>query len=222
MGIRKQTLESYLFALLLTFLVPLPAVWALPASGDGILVHHDLSVVLTPASHEMTAEDRIELEIDEPVQSLTFTLARTLEVKSIAVETPSMTMRQERSSQLASFTIVQSPDTGTQRVVVMLPKEHGRKMTLVWVYRGLINDPPREPRHLRFVTPSETAGHIGTEGVYLSGGKSMVPRSPGFPQYFSGDCCDSGGVDSGWIGTESRADVNRRYGLFNMGRWRDD
>ena len=178
MSIRKQTLESYLFALLLTFLVPLPAVWALPASGDAILVHHDLSVVLTPASHEMTAEDRIALEIDEPVQSLTFTLARTLEVKSIAVETPSITMRQERSIQLASFTIVQSPDTGTQRVVVMLPKEHGRKMTLVWVYRGLINDPPREPRHLRFVTPSETAGHIGTEGVYLSGESQWYPDLP--------------------------------------------
>ena len=178
MSIRRQTLGSYFFALLLIFLVPLQDGWALPESDDGILIHHDLSVVLTPASHEMTAEDRIALEIDEPVQSLTFTLAGTLEVKSIAVETSSITMRQERSNQGASFTIMQSPDTGTQRVVVTLPEEHGRKMTLVWVYRGLINDPPREPRHLRFVTPSETAGHIGTEGVYLSGESQWYPDLP--------------------------------------------
>ncbi|MBX3333076.1 MAG: hypothetical protein KF876_03080 [Nitrospira sp.] len=178
MSIRKQTLGSYFFALLLIFLVPLQDGWALPESDDGILVHHDLSVVLTPASHEMTAEDRITLEIDEPVQSLTFTLAGTLEIKSIAVETPSITMRQERSNQRASFTIMQSPDTGTQRVVVMLPEEHGRKLTLAWVYRGLIDDPPREPRHLRFVTPSETAGHIGTEGVYLSGESQWYPDLP--------------------------------------------
>lgn len=182
MFIRKQTLGSYLSTLLLIFFIPPQDAWALPTGVDGILVHHDLSVVLTPASHEMTAEDRITLEIDEPVQSLTFTLAGTLEVKSIAVETLSITMRQQRPSQLASFTIVQSPDTGTQRVVVMLPKEHGPKMTLVWVYRGLINDPPREPRHLRFVTPSETAGHIGPEGVYLSGESQWYPD---FPDSFS-------------------------------------
>lgn len=42
-------------------------------------------------------------------------------------------------------------------------------------YRGQINDPPREPRHLRFVTPSETAGHIGSEGVYLSGESRWYP-----------------------------------------------
>lgn len=42
-------------------------------------------------------------------------------------------------------------------------------------YRGQINDPPREPRHLRFVTPSETAGHIGLEGVYLSGESHWYP-----------------------------------------------
>ena len=41
-------------------------------------------------------------------------------------------------------------------------------MTLTAYYHGTINDPPKEPRHLRFVTPSETAGHIGPEGLYLS------------------------------------------------------
>jgi hypothetical protein len=51
-------------------------------------------------------------------------------------------------------------------------------MNLVVSYHGLINDPPREPRHLRFVTPSETAGHIGSEGVYLSSETQWYPDLP--------------------------------------------
>ncbi len=39
----------------------------------------------------------------------------------------------------------------------------------------MIDDPPRDPRHLRFVTPSETAGHIGPEGVYLSSESQWYP-----------------------------------------------
>jgi hypothetical protein len=52
-------------------------------------------------------------------------------------------------------------------------------MTLQWRYEGAIDDPPREPRHLRFVTPSETSGHIGSEGVYLSGETYWYPDVPG-------------------------------------------
>jgi hypothetical protein len=48
-------------------------------------------------------------------------------------------------------------------------------VTLDVHYHGVINDPPRDPRHLRFVTPSETAGHIGPEGVYISSESSWYP-----------------------------------------------
>ena len=51
-------------------------------------------------------------------------------------------------------------------------------MTLDVHYHGVINDPPRDPRHLRFVTPSETAGHIGPEGVYISSESSWYPDVP--------------------------------------------
>jgi aminopeptidase N len=43
----------------------------------------------------------------------------------------------------------------------------------------VINDPPKEARHLRFVTPSETAGHIGPEGVYLSSETRWYPDMDG-------------------------------------------
>lgn len=57
-------------------------------------------------------------------------------------------------------------------------KEKG-EISLVWDYHGTVNDPPREPRHLRFVTPSETSGHIGSEGVYLSAETHWYPHLPG-------------------------------------------
>ncbi|MBX3302756.1 MAG: hypothetical protein KF693_11130 [Nitrospira sp.] len=175
MCIRKRITGSYLGVLLIILAALLQDARALPVSVDGILVHHDLSVELTPATHEVAAKDRIELEVDEQVKSVSFTLARTLLVESIAVGASSAALGQETSIQPVSFTTVQSPDSSAQRIVVMLPEEHGRNVTLVWVYHGPINDPPREPRHLRFVTPSETAGHVGPEGVYLSGESQWYP-----------------------------------------------
>ena len=52
-------------------------------------------------------------------------------------------------------------------------------MELEWAYEGVVNDPPRQSRHLRFVTPSETAGHIGEEGAYLSGETHWYPEMSG-------------------------------------------
>jgi aminopeptidase N len=51
-------------------------------------------------------------------------------------------------------------------------------VTLDVHYHGVINDPPRDARHLRFVTPSETAGHIGPKGVYISSESSWYPDVP--------------------------------------------
>lgn len=175
MSIRKRFIRAYLFSLLAIGITPLQDAWAQLAQGEDILVHHDLSVELRPATHEMTAKDRIELDVDEQVKSVSFMLACTLQVQSIAVVAPAMTREQKSSSQSAAFTTVQIPDTFVQRINVLLPEKHGRKITLLWVYRGIVNDPPREPRHLRFVTPSETAGHIGPEGVYLSGESQWYP-----------------------------------------------
>src|SRR5206468_3949568 len=55
------------------------------------------------------------------------------------------------------------------QVVVRLDRAARAGETLIvdFDYAGEINDPPKEPRHLRFVTPSETSGHIGLEGVYI-------------------------------------------------------
>ena len=172
MRIKKRVVWQHLLGLLLVIL-PTAEGNSVPLQNDDVIsVHHNSSVTLTPATHELAATDQIDLEVSAQVRSVSFTLAQALQVESI-------TLGQESSSQVASFTTVQIPGSTAQRIVVMLPEEHGHKVTLVWAYRGPINDPPKELRHLRFVTPSETAGHIGLEGVYLSGESQWYPDVEG-------------------------------------------
>ena len=175
MLIRKRLLPSCLIGLLSIAIVHTWVVSALPAQENVISIHHTLSVELTPAAHELVASDQIDLEVEPQVTSVTFTLAPTLRIKSIVMRMHSPLGRQGRSDEVVPFTRVQPPETPVQRIVVSLPKDHDRRVTLVMNYRGPIDDPPREPRHLRFVTPSETAGHIGVEGVYLSGESQWYP-----------------------------------------------
>ena len=175
MSIRKQVLRSYLIGLLSISIVHTWSVSALSAQEQVTNLHHTLSAELIPATHELVASDQIELEMNPQVPSVTFTLAHTLHVESIAMQTHSVSGGQRSQDEVVPFTANRSPETTVQRIVVSLPRNHGRRVVLVMSYRGQINDPPREPRHLRFVTPSETAGHIGLEGVYLSGESQWYP-----------------------------------------------
>ncbi|MBX3329066.1 MAG: hypothetical protein KF722_01590 [Nitrospira sp.] len=175
MSIRKRLLRSCFIGLLSTSLVPAWGVSALLAQENVTNIHHTLSAELTPATHELAANDQIELDVEPQVTTVTFTLAPTLHVESITMQTHSASDGQRSPDEVAPFTSVRPSETMIQRIVVSLPKDHGRRVTLVMRYHGQINDPPREPRHLRFVTPSETAGHIGLEGVYLSGESQWYP-----------------------------------------------
>ncbi len=172
MSIGKLALHACLISLLLIGAVLVPDASALVSNEEITLVHHDLSVEVIPTTHELAASDRIELEVDPHVTSVTFTLAQTLNVESITSE-------QGKSVEAVPFTSKRLAEASAQHIVATLPKDHRRKVTLVWTYRGLINDPPKDPRHLRFVTPSETAGHIGLEGVYLSGESQWYPDVAG-------------------------------------------
>ena len=175
MYIRTQALPLYLITLLLVGAVEARATVS-PADHESPLLHHHLSVELIPHTHEITVTDRIELEIEPNRPSLTFTLAPTLQIESIRMGTP---LALDTEGMALSFARMRSGEASSEQVTVTLPRDYSRKMTLTWTYRGPLNDPPREPRHLRFVTPSETAGHIGEEGVYLSGETQWYPDLPG-------------------------------------------
>jgi aminopeptidase N len=141
-----------------------------------VIRHHDLFVQIVPDQHLLIAKDRLTIEVPPQKSPIRFSLAPTLQVdrivlvqESAGVESPhDVPFELERGSMPESAQQV----TISSKVVV------AGLVTLDVHYHGVINDPPRDPRHLRFVTPSETAGHIGPEGVYISSETSWYPDVP--------------------------------------------
>ena len=144
-------------------------VHASSAAESATILHHELDLTLVPDTHELIAHDRTVLA-PTTRRTLAFSLAPTLTVDSVTTGD---------SRRLVEFTTEPSAEGSSQRVLVILPASDGAHPSLEWTYHGLINDPPKEPRHLRFVTPSETAGHIGPEGVYLSSESQWYPDLEG-------------------------------------------
>ena len=179
MFIGKSVVQSSLIVLLFAGVIPGLGYAALSGSDRATILNHDLTVELIPTTHELVARDQVELEISPRTTSIAFTLAPTLHVESIMLRALSIQGRQVRPDKVLSFARQESSHLSAQHIVVTLPAEHETRPTLVWSYRGVINDPPKEPRHLRFVTPSETAGHIGPEGVYLSSESQWYPDIEG-------------------------------------------
>ncbi len=175
MDIRTRLLRFCLISLLSTAIAQAWTGLTLLAQENVASIHHVLSAELVPTTHELFASDQIELDIEPQATSVTFTLAHTLHVESIAMRTSPISGEQKGLDKVVPFKSTRPLETAVQRIVVSIPKAHDRKVILVMRYRGQINDPPREPRHLRFVTPSETAGYIGSEGVYLSGESQWYP-----------------------------------------------
>jgi len=147
------------------------------AGPRAVIRHHELFVQIIPDHHTLIAKDRLTLEVPQQKTPIRFSLAPTLQIDHIALVQESggteslirdLPFEVERGSTPESAQEVNIPsqvvDTGLVKLEVH--------------YHGVINDPPRDPRHLRFVTPSETAGHIGPEGVYISSESYWYPDVP--------------------------------------------
>ena len=163
------------FSLLATLLVPAPAV-AEPASPLPTIQHHQLVLDLLPDSHELVATDQLTIAGGAPGQVLAFSLASTLRLSRI--EDVTLCPHPCESATPVAFDIGgSSGQSAPQRIILKQPPANPAdgSVRLKFVYRGIISDPPRDPRHLRFVTPSETSGHIGPEGVYLSSESQWYP-----------------------------------------------
>jgi len=162
------------------------AIAGLPSLGNGanlsssatITAHH-LTVELIPDSHELIARDLVQLRMDDQAKTVSFALAPTLRLDSIVMPTEAASGQVAQDGQPLAFTSQILSQPATQHITVTLPVTHTESLSLLWTYRGTINDPPREPRHLRFVTPSETSGHIGPEGIYLSSESQWYPDIDG-------------------------------------------
>jgi aminopeptidase N len=165
-----------------------------------IIRHHDLFVQIIPEQHALIAKDRLTIEVQQQKSPIRFSLASTLQIDSISLVQESagveslhdMPFELERGSTPESVQEVRIP---SQAVTAGL-------MVLDVHYHGTINDPPRDPRHLRFVTPSETAGHIGPEGVYISSESAWYPDVPESLSTFTLQAA----VPTGWtVVTQGRA-----------------
>ena len=139
---------------------------AMASDASGSILRHDLFVQIDPERHALSATDRLTIELTE-TRAVQFSLAPTLQLDRLVVAS-SPSSASESSRDLPFEIDSQAAPDSRQLVTVPATSVSTGTITMTAYYHGTIDDPPKEPRHLRFVTPSETAGHIGPEGVYLS------------------------------------------------------
>jgi len=142
---------------------PLPEPAAASDSSNSIL-RHDLFVQIDPGRHALMATDQFTIEPGQ-ARTIQLSLAPTLQLDRLVLS-PSQTSSNDVGRDL-SFE-VDHQSAAAQHITIPVSWPGKGPATMTAYYHGTINDPPKEPRHLRFVTPSETAGHIGPEGIYLS------------------------------------------------------
>ena len=134
-----------------------------PVSAS-VISRHDLFVQIDPERHALLATDRLTIEAI-PGRALRLSLAGTLHLDRLVLS-------QSTTDDIGRDLPFQIEHEATapfgQYITLPAALVMAGAMTLTAHYHGVIDDPPKEPRQLRFVTPSETAGHIGAEGVYLS------------------------------------------------------
>jgi len=163
-----------------------PRASGFPPPSPVELLRHELVLRVNPEDHRMQVQDRMTLRLLAADQGrLSFALNPAMRLTEVALVQPGT-----RTVLSPAVRRTGGASTGQgvlQEIAVSLdqPPAPGSLVTLEWVYEGALNDPPRESRQLRFVTPSETAGHIGPEGVYLSGETHWYPDVSGALSIFT-------------------------------------
>ena len=148
-----------------------------PVLPHAVIRHHDLFVQLVPEQHALIAKDRLTIEMPQQKAPIRFSLAPTLQIDRVALVQESAGTESLIRDVPFELEHGSTPES-VQQVTISSKVVAAGLVTMDVHYHGVINDPPRDPRHLRFVTPSETAGHIGLEGVYISSESSWYPDVP--------------------------------------------
>ncbi len=179
MPTRHRPVSFFYFFLLVLFS---PSALGLASAADQlipqvVIKHHDLFVQIVPEQHLLIAKDRLTLEVPQPQLPIRFSLASTLQIDHMTV------VQESAGTEVPLYDLPFELEHGSasesaQQITIPAGVLPAGLVTLEVQYHGLINDPPRDPRHLRFVTSSETAGHIGPEGVYVSSESRWYPDVP--------------------------------------------
>jgi aminopeptidase N len=162
---------GFLFLAFGTFLPPQTSGQTISSNS---IQHHDLFVALAPDSHSLVAIDRLSITITQPQQVIRLSLAQTLHLDRLVLSDPAGSSKEVGTD--LPFKVEHDPALpSAQQITISASDVKNGTMVITAYYHGLIDDPPKDPRHLRFVTPSETAGHIGPEGIYLSSESHWYP-----------------------------------------------
>lgn len=183
--------------LLLIALLGTTRLSSVQAAAPPHIQHHDLTVSLDPAGHRLAAQDRVTVVLPaEGAQAEHKTLSFQLSPALRVTRVHAYLHEQSIPVSLSSHVELSADMAGesTQVVTLRFADPIDSTLQLDWQYEGVVQDPPKEPRHLRFVTPSETAGFIGPEGVYLSSESQWYPDLAGSHATFRVQVT----VPSGW------------------------
>ena len=183
--IRANWVGTYWGLVLLISLFPIGLLSlqsSLALASNRIVLHHNLTMRMVPDTHEIQAHDTIVVDAQELrpfTHPLRLTLNGNLTVEQILIDTHS-----------TDFTIIDPSKDSSDRQnpiqVIEIPVGDrvpvGTPLQLSIHYKGVIDDPPRKSKGLRFVRPDKTFGHIGPEGIYLT---SETVWYPDFPETLS-------------------------------------
>src|SRR3989442_12381439 len=133
-------------------------------SGAISVLGHEIQLTMDPTSHRMRGLDRVPIQVGRrEVREFSVTLNKALVVAWVSSE-----------GKLLPFYPRPLPPSveldmrHAHQVVVRLDRQASAGETLIvdFDYAGEINDPPKNPRQLRLVPPTETSGPIGPEAAY--------------------------------------------------------
>lgn len=183
-----------------------------------ILSHH-LRLELVPDDHRLIATDRLTLKnVSAGLREVTLSLSEALTMTRVTrihgSQADPLTFTTERLHH------GEPPSTpAIQLVTVKLdhPLKVGQVIIVECNYEGIMNDPPRQSPHLRFVAPSQTSGHIGKEGIYLSGESHWYPEHERSVATYEVEVT----LPQGWEAVTHGQEVSRQItGGHTTGTWR--
>ncbi|RMH37418.1 MAG: M1 family peptidase [Nitrospirae bacterium] len=179
----------FLLALAANVSVLLAAPLSISPPESWTIRHHQLTVTVTPATHRLAAEDLVHFErVGNESAALRVMLNSHLTVTAIRFGTQALPFSvqpvlsvHDSAHKSDAMTTVTKSGSDPHQIVVHLPDplRLQKSLTLIFAYHGTIYDPPRPPSGLRYVRSAHTTGHIGPEGVYLSGDTVWYPDITG-------------------------------------------
>lgn len=165
-----------IFSLLIS--LPFLLIWPfqLAAQHAASIVHHDLSVTISPAEHRITCQDRMTLRSTGAGSKIGFLLNHSLNSVRL-VDSPGWALKLMPTREYATDfqQRLDSAEVRQLRYYVVKPTITDSIIHLTVAYDGVIYDPLHANAQEYARGFATTSGLIDTQGVYLAGSSGWVP-----------------------------------------------